>query len=177
MTMRFHLDQATEVLERTPQTLRALLEGLSEPWIVNNYGPDTFSPFDVVGHLIHGEKTDWIPRARIILEHGESRPFAPFDRYAMYEASRGKRIEQLLDEFDALRRGSLDALRALRLTEADLDRRGKHPDPTFGPVTLRQLLATWTVHDLHHVAQICKGMARQYTAEVGPWVAYLGILK
>lgn len=174
--MEFTVDRSIEILSRTPATLRNLLQGLSPDWVMRNYGQDTFSPFDVIGHLIHGEQTDWIPRARIILQHGETRAFEPFDRYAMYEASKGKSIDQLLDEFESLRRKSIEALSGMRLTQADLDRRGKHPDPSFAPVTLRQLLATWTVHDLHHIAQICKAMAFQYRHEVGPWKAYLGIL-
>jgi len=173
--MKFQPDQAVEVLRNTPQVLRALLNGVSGPWVMNNYGKDTFSPFDVVGHLIQGEETDWIPRARMILEFGESRAFEPFDRFAMYAASKGKSIGQLLDEFESLRRMSLAALSEMKLTEASLDRRGKHP--ALGGVTLRELLATWVAHDLNHMAQICKAMAFQYRDQVGPWQAYLSILK
>jgi hypothetical protein len=172
--MPFRLEQAIEVLERTPAVLRAMLGGLSEPWVMNNYGPETWSPFDVVGHLIHGEKTDWIPRARIILEHGASRPFEPFDRYAQYEASRGKRIDALLDEFESLRKQSLLSLRSMKLTDAQLDLPGTHP--ALGPVTLRNLLATWVCHDLNHIHQIAKSMAYQYRDEVGAWREYITIL-
>ncbi len=172
--MRFKLDQALELLERTPGVLRAMLSGLSRPWVMNDYGEKTFSPFDVVGHLIHGERTDWIPRARIILEHGEVHPFEPFDRYAMYEASKGKAIGELLDTFDVLRRENLQSLRAMKLTPDMLQRRGTHPE--LGVVTLEALIATWALHDLNHIAQIAKAMAHQYRGAVGPWGAYLSIL-
>lgn len=173
--MDYDMDQATEVLERTPAVLTAMLGGLSNPWITNNYGADTFSPFDVVGHLIHGERTDWIPRARIILERGEAKPFEPFDRYAMYRDSAGKTIDELLETFVALREENVAALRAMNLTPARLDLRGKHPQ--LGPVTMRQLLATWVVHDLNHIHQIAKCMAYQYREEVGPWRGHVGVLK
>lgn len=173
--MEFNVEQAIEVLSKTPSVLRAMLSGLSEPWVHNNYGDRTFSPFDVIGHLIHGERTDWMPRARIILESGESRPFEPFDRYAMYDASRGKTIAELLDTFESLRSENLDALRAMKLTREQLSLRGTHP--ALGTVTLEQLLAMWTVHDLNHVAQIAKSMAFQYRERVGPWLAYASILK
>ncbi len=172
--MQFTIEQGLEILRRTPDVLRSMLSGLSEPWVVSNYGDKTFSPFDVVGHLIHGERADWIARARIILEHGEARPFDPFDRYAMYEESRGKSIGELLDEFERLRSRNLDALAGLKLGPADLERRGTHP--ALGRVTLGELLATWVVHDLNHVAQIAKAMAYQYKERVGPWSAYLSIL-
>jgi hypothetical protein len=162
------------LLRNTPTVLRSLLSGLDQKWILSNYGEKTFSPFDVVGHLIHGEKTDWIPRARIILEHGEARAFDPFDRYAMYEASKGRSIGELLDEFESLRRAGLRELQAMNLTDADLNRRGTHP--ALGPVTLRQLLATWPTHDLNHIHQIAKCMAWQYREEIGPWRAYVGVL-
>jgi hypothetical protein len=173
--MDFELQRVIEVLERTPGVLRALLEGLSEPWLRGNEGPDTFSPFDVVGHLIHGEETDWIPRARIILEHGESRPFTPFDRFAFYEKSRGKSLTELLSTFETLRAQNLETLRRLELTPETLDRKGTHPE--LGPVTLRQLLATWCTHDLGHLGQIARAMARQQRHEVGPWAAFLRILE
>ena len=172
--MPFGLEQAVEVLQRTPAVLRAMLAGLSEPWVMNNYGPETWSPFDVVGHLIHGEKTDWIPRARIIIEHGASRPFDPFDRYAQYDASRGKTIDALLNEFESLRKQSLVSLRSMKLTDAQLDLPGTHP--ALGPVTLRNLLATWVCHDLNHIHQIAKSMAYQYRDEVGAWRAYITII-
>ena len=173
--MKFDLEQATLVLERTPATLRAMLDGLSDAWIRGNYGDDTFSPFDVVGHLITGEKTDWMVRARLILAHGTSKPFVKYDRYAQFEESRGKSLEQLLDEFARLRRDNLTALRGLQLTPEDLSKRGMHP--ALGEVTLEQLLATWVAHDLNHLAQVAKAMASQYSETVGPWREYLGILK
>lgn len=172
--MQAALPDIIVILRNTPATLRALLADLDSKWIVKNYGPETFCPFDVVGHLIHAERTDWIPRARMILDHGDSRAFEPFDRYAMYETSKGKTIGALLDEFELARRASVAALEALNLTEADLDRRGTHP--ALGPVTLGQLLATWPVHDLNHIHQICKCMAWQYRDEIGPWRAYVGVL-
>jgi hypothetical protein len=172
--MRFEVESAIEVLSRTPRVLDAMLRGISEPWARSNYGEDTFSPFDVVGHLIHGERTDWMPRLRIILDHGESRAFDPFDRYAMYEASRGRSMEELLDEFASLRASNIESLRRLNLTEAQLERTGLHP--ALGVVTLRNLLATWVAHDLNHVHQVAKCMAFQYTCEVGPWREYLTIL-
>jgi hypothetical protein len=174
MTMSFRLAQAVEVLGNTPGVLRALLGGLSDFWVRGNYGENTFSPFDVVGHLIHGERTDWMARVRVILERGTDQPFEPFDRYAMYEASRGKTIGELLDTFAALRAANLEDLRALRLTPDQLARQGMHP--ALGAVTLQQLIATWAAHDLNHVHQIAKAMAFQYRDEVGPWRAYLSIL-
>ncbi|MBI1827417.1 MAG: DinB family protein [Planctomycetes bacterium] len=173
--MEYQIEQASEILRNTPHVLRAMLTDVCGPWVTNDYGADTFSPFDVVGHLIHGEETDWIPRALMILEHGESRAFEPFDRYAMYSRSKGKTIRELLDEFERQRCTSLEALCRMNLTGAHLDRRGKHS--ALGSVTMRELLATWVVHDLNHIAQICKAMAFQYRDQVGPWRAYLSILK
>ena len=172
--MQFILDQAVEILSRTPATLRSLLSGLSEPWVNNRYGEATFSPFDVVGHLLSGERRDWIPRLRIILEDGESRPFDPFNRFGMYEESRGKTLAELLDSFERLRQENVAALQSSGLTEDKLSRRGTHPD--LGPVTARQLIATWVVHDLGHLAQIARAMAFQYGEQVGPWKQYLSIL-
>jgi hypothetical protein len=172
--MRFELDEARQILARTPGVLRTWLVGLDEKWVKSNYGPDTFSPFDVVGHLIHGEQTDWIPRAKRILEHGEAKPFEPFDRFAMFELARGKSLEELVDEFERLRAESLRELAALKLIESDLDRTGTHP--ALGRVTLGQLLATWVVHDLNHLHQIAKCMAFQYRGEVGGWRDYLPLL-
>jgi hypothetical protein len=174
LPMTFDLNQAIEVLERTPKVLATLLSGLSDDWTKSKYGENTFSPFDVVGHLIHAEKTNWMTRARCILEQGEGTAFPPFDRYAMYETSKGKSIAQLLDEFASARATNLDDLRAMKLTEELLARRGTHPD--FGPVTLKQLLATWVVHDLNHLHQVAKSMAFQYRDAVGPWRAFLSIL-
>lgn len=172
--MEFTLAQSREVLIATPMVLQAWLSGLSDPWIMSNYGQDTFSPYDVVGHLIHGERTDWIPRARIILEHGEATPFEPFDRYAMYAASRGKSMDELLKTFSELRNMNLELLDDMQLTLQDLQRTGMHP--ALGRVTLRQLLATWVVHDLNHIAQIAKAMSHQYKEQVGAWKEYLSIL-
>ncbi len=168
------LAEATAILERTPAALDALLRGLPDAWIAAHEGGDTWNPYDVMGHLIHGERTDWLPRARLILEHGEARPFDPFDRLAQFDDSRGKTLDQLLDEFAEARRSSIRILRTLPLTDADLARRGLHP--LLGAVTLRQLLATWVAHDLDHIAQIVRVMARQYTDEVGPWRQYLRII-
>lgn len=170
----FELASAMDVLERTPAVLRALLHGLGPEWTHTNYGADTFSPFDVLGHLITGERTDWMVRARLILEHGPARPFDKYDRYAQFEESSGKSLAQLLDEFARLRSGNLAALQALQLTPAQLAQRGTHP--ALGEVTLAQLLATWVAHDLNHVAQIAKAMATQYATDVGPWREYLGVL-
>ena len=170
----FALDEAMAVLARTPATLDALLRDLPSQWSKANEGANTWSAFDVVGHLIHGERTDWLPRARIILEHGEARPFDKFDRLAQHDASKGRSLASLLDEFAALRQAGLRDLAALRLTDADLDRRGRHPE--LGVVTLRQLLATWVAHDLDHVMQISRVLGRQYAGDVGPWRAYLRVI-
>lgn len=168
------MEQAIAILARTPATLGALLRGLPEGWIHANEGADTWSAFDVIGHLIHGERTDWIPRAKTILEHGEARPFDGFDRFAQRELSQGRTLDSLLDELVMLRQDSLRELRTMRLTDADLDRRGQHPE--LGIVTLRQLLATWVAHDLDHVMQVSRVLARQYSDEVGPWRAYLRVI-
>src|SRR5215471_8450393 len=158
--MEFNLDEAMAALSRTPATLKALLDGLPRNWIENNEGPDTWSPYDVIGHLVHGERTDWIPRAKIILEYGEARPFDPFDRFAQFEENKGKTIGELLDEFAALRQQSLATLRELNISDEDLERTGQHPG--LGKVMLKELLATWVAHDLDHVAQIARTMAKQY---------------
>lgn len=171
----FIIADAVAILARTPATLDALLRGLTDDWASAHEGGDTWSPYDVMGHLIHGERADWIPRARIILEHGEARAFEPFDRLAQLEESQGKSLEQLLDEFATQRAESLQALQAMALTAADLDRRGCHP--AFGTVTLRQLLATWVAHDLDHVMQIARVLGSQYADEVGPWRAYLRVAR
>jgi hypothetical protein len=170
----FAIDDAVAILSRTPATLDALLRGLPNGWIAAHEGGETWSPFDVIGHLIHGERTDWVPRAKIILEHGEARAFDKFDRFAQFAVSQGRTLASLLDELAALRQENLRELMALRLTEADLERRGQHPE--LGVVTLRQLLATWVAHDLDHVVQISRVLARQYSDEVGPWRAYLRII-
>lgn len=151
-----------------------MLLGLDSFWVESNYGEATFSPFDVVGHLLEGEKHNWMKRVRVMLEHGESQAFDAFDRYAMFESSKGKSIGEVLDEFAACRAANVAELCRLNLTETTLDRRGRHP--ALGVVTLRQLLASWVVHDLGHTHQIAKAMAYQYRGEVGPWVEYLTIL-
>ncbi len=168
------MEDGIAILSRTPSTLDALLRGLPDGWMAANEGGDTWSPFDVVGHLIHGERTDWMPRLKIILEHGESRAFDTFDRLAQMAESQGRTLPSLLDEFAALREANLRELASLQLTDADLDRRGRHPQ--LGVVTIRQLLATWVAHDLDHVMQISRVLARQYSEEVGPWRAYLRII-
>ena len=180
----FSLAEAVAVLVRTPAALDALLRGLPDIWVRGNEGrskdgrtneeKDTWSAFDIVGHLIVGERTDWMPRARIILEHGEARPFDPFDRFAQSKESQGKSLEQLLDDFARLRQENLAALQALNLQPEDLTRRGTHP--ALGVVMLSELLGTWAVHDLTHVHQLSRVMAHQYRDAVGPWRAYLGVL-
>ena len=176
--MNFDLDDGIAVLERTPATLRALLDGLSNGWIITDEGPDTFTPFDNVGHLIHGERTDWIPRARIILGlqpgAGGGKRFEPVDRFAHKHESAGKSLGELLDEFARLRANNLETLRAWGLGDREFALEGAHP--TFGAVTLRQLLATWVAHDLGHVAQISRVMAKRYRDDVGPWRAFLPVL-
>jgi len=172
--MKFDLNKSYEILERTPAVLKMLLLNLSEDWVLQNEGPDTFSPYDVIGHLIHGEKTDWRNRAIMILQHGLTKSFIPFDRFAQFEASRGKSIEQLLTEFENLRKDNLAWLQSLELTNNDLGKKGSHPG--LGEVTLQQLLTTWVVHDLTHIAQVTRVMAKQYKQEIGPWVEYFRIL-
>ena len=172
--MRFELPRAIEILERTPATFRALLGGLSEAWTSPNEGPETFSAYDNLGHLIHGERTDWIPRAQIILAQGPERTFTPYDRFAQYTESRGKSTAALLDEFARLRADNVATLRGWALTDRELALEGVHP--ALGAVTLEQLLATWTVHDLSHLAQTARVLAKQYRAEVGPFRAYLPLL-
>jgi hypothetical protein len=172
--MELDLNHALAVLERTPATFRALLAGLPEAWTVPNEGPNTFSAFDNVGHLIHGERADWIPRARIILAQGPNRRFEPYDRFAQQRESAGKSLAQLLDELASLRAENLATLRGWNLTERELALEGEHPE--LGPVTLRQLLATWVAHDLGHIAQTSRVLAKQYREAVGPWRAYLPVL-
>jgi len=172
--MEFQLEHAKDILRRTPATLNLLLQDLSEPWLMNNEGPDTWSPYDVVGHLIHGEETDWIPRAKIILDDGENRAFTPFNREAMFEKSKGKSIGELLKMFAQLRAENLRQLDKLNLTPELLAKRGLHPE--LGIVTLSQLLSTWVVHDLSHIGQIVRVMCKQYGDAVGPWKAYLPVL-
>ena len=170
----FSLADGIAVLERTPDTLRALLAGLSSTWTMATEGPDTWSPYDVLGHLIHGERTDWIPRARIILEQGANRRFEPYDRFAQFRESEGKTLDQLLDELSRLRTENLRTLSGWQITDEQLALRGEHP--AFGAVTLRQLLATWVAHDLGHIVQVARVMAKQYRDAVGPWRAYLSVM-
>ena len=172
--MKFSLGHSIAILKRTPSVLNAYLRDLPQEWTSANEGGETWSPFDVVGHLIQGERTDWVVRTRTILEHGPDKPFDPFDRFAQMELSKGKSMNELLREFEALRMDNMQQLQDLKLTEDQLDLVGTHP--AFQSVTLRQLLSTWTVHDLGHISQISRVMAFQYREEVGPWVQYLKIL-
>jgi hypothetical protein len=173
--MEHNLQDSMALLTRTPAALNALLRDLPETWTHRNEGEGTWSPFDIVGHLIDGEHTDWIPRAKIILQFGESKPFEPFDREGFKRVTLNKSLPQLLDEFARLRSENLDQLRAFNLQPQDLERRGQHP--TLGVVTLSQLLATWAAHDLTHIHQISTVMAHQYRDAVGPWSKFLGVLK
>ncbi len=172
--MRFDLNKTIEILERTPATLKALLSGLSEEWTLNDEGEDTFSARDVVGHLISGEETDWVVRAQMILEDGTAREFEPFDRFRFREDYKDQTLDELLVRFQSLRGANLERLRAMALDPEALEREGMHPE--LGRVRLRELLATWAVHDLGHIRQIVRVMAKQYRDEVGPWTAYLRIL-
>jgi len=172
--MDFDLDLSTEVLRRTPATLQALLGGLAAEWIRGTEGPETFSPFDVVGHMIDGEETDWIPRARIILARGPNPRFEPYDRFRHRARNLNRSPESLLHEFAKLRSDNLEVWRMWKLTASDLDLPGIHP--SLGPVTLRQLLAGWVVHDLGHIAQVARVMAKQYADAVGPWLPFMPVL-
>jgi DinB superfamily len=172
--MEHNLEQTVALLARTPAALDSLLRDLPGAWTQTNEGEKTWSAFDIVGHLIHGERTDWMPRARMILTAGETQSFVPFDRVAQECESQGKSLSQLLDEFGRLRSENLRELRALNLQSEDMARWGKHP--ALGVVTLSQLLATWAVHDLTHLHQVSRVMAHQYREAVGPWSAYLGVL-
>ena len=169
--INFNLKEAIGILGRTPAVLISLLSGLSPTWIYNNEGGESWSPFDIVGHLIHGEKNDWILRAKIILEYGEEKPFEPFDRFAQFKDSEGKTLNELLEKFTKLRNENIDVLNKLNLNENDFNKMGIHPE--FGKVTLKQLLSTWVVHDLSHIRQISRVMAKQYKNEIGPWEKYL----
>lgn len=172
--MEFDLDRSIEILERTPAVMRSLLAGLDAQWTQNNEGEDSWSPYDVIGHLLHGEATDWLPRILIIMNDGDNKTFEPFDRFAQFENSKGKSLEQLLEEFAAFRDRNLSALKALDIQESDLDRPGIHP--ALGPVNLRQVIATWVAHDLGHIVQVSRVMAKQYKDQVGPWTQYLKVL-
>lgn len=173
--MVHNLEQTIALLARTPVTLDAFLRDLPECWTNRNEGEKTWSAFDIVGHLIHGERTDWIPRAKLILQFGESRAFERFDRWAQERESRGKSLGQLLDEFASLRAANLDELRQMNLSREDLAKRGKHP--RLGVVTLSELLATWAAHDLTHLHQLSRVMAHQYREAVGPWTKFLGVMQ
>lgn len=172
--MELNLDNTISLLARTPAALNALLRDLPDAWTLKNEGGETWNAFTVVGHLIHGERTDWIPRAQMILQFGDTKTFIPFDRFAQFQESRGKSLPRLLDEFARLRDTNLEELRAMNLKPEDLDRRGRHP--ALGSVTLSQLLAAWAVHDLTHLHQISRIMAHQYREAVGPWSKFLGVL-
>lgn len=172
--MQYQLDEAIDLLGRTPGVLRTLLAGLPEPWIRGNEGADTFSPFDVVGHLIDGEETDWMARASIILGQGPDLTFQPYDRFRHRQRNVGRSLESLLEEFARLRAANLAQVREWKLTEGHLALPGLHP--RLGPVTLRHLLSTWVAHDLGHLAQIARVMAKQYSSEVGPWIQFLPVL-
>ncbi len=172
--MQFDLESAEQILRRTPATLSSLVRGLPEDWLRHDEGPGTWNVFAIVGHLIHGERTDWMPRVRIILAHGPERPFEPFDRFAQLEEGKGRQLSQLLDELSALRARNLDELVGLQLSPEQLALKGRHPE--LGLVTLGQLLSTWVVHDLDHLVQAARVMARCYAEEVGPWRAYLRVL-
>ncbi len=172
--MKYSLERSYEILDRTPAVLQALLVGLSDDWVMPNEGPETFSPYDVIGHLVHGEKTDWVVRTKLILEFGNTQTFEKYDRFAQYEESKGKSLQQILDEFAAIRKENMIWFKSLNLTEDDLNSKGMHP--VLGEVTLRNLLATWVVHDLTHIAQITRVMAKQYKTEMGPWPEFFRIL-
>lgn len=173
--MTFELDQAVQILQRTPQTLNSLLTGLSKPWLENNEGENTWSPYEIVGHLIHGEKTDWIPRAKIILSNLPNKRFEPFDRFAQKEADQTHTMIDLLKEFKKLRGQNLKVLLSLNIDDVALAKKGIHPE--LGEASLKELLSAWVVHDLGHISQIIRVMAKQYKTEVGVWEAYLSILK
>ncbi len=172
--MTFEINKSIEILERTPAVLEHLLGGLSAEWLKSNEGENTWSPYDIVGHLIHGEKTDWIVRARIILSNSKNKTFEPYDRFAQMQEDQERSIEELLSEFQELRTKNLNELKDLQIIDTKLEERGMHPE--LGEVNLKQLLSTWVVHDLGHLSQISRVMAKQYKSEVGPWIEYLGIL-
>lgn len=172
--MKFDLDEAIEILRQTPYALARMLDGLSPGWTESTGNRECWAPYDVVGHLIFGEETDWIPRAEIILAQGVDRTFVPFDRLAQFERSRGKTLGDLLTEFAYARSANIEKLIRWQLTPEQLALKGMHPE--LGEVTLQQLLATWVVHDLNHIRQVVTYMARRYADEVGPWKAYLSIL-
>ncbi len=171
--MQFSIDNSLDILERTPVVLKTLLRGLDEEWITANEGADTWSPYDVVGHLIYGERTDWMPRIKIILNESPDKRFVSFDRFAQFRESKDKSLAQLLHEFEMLRQENLSILKTIPFSEGLLKKKGIHPE--FGEVTLQQLLATWVVHDLAHICQVTRTMAKQYKEEIGPWAKYFSI--
>ncbi len=170
----FDLAEAIQILERTPRVLKVFLSDLPESWILSNEGGESWSPFDIVGHLVHGEKTDWITRAQITLTDNQDKSFPPFDRFAQFNDSKGKTLPILLDEFEALRSKNIEILQEMNITEADYLKIGIHPN--FGEVNLKQLLSTWVVHDLGHIRQIARVMAKQYAGEIGPWRQFLPVV-
>ncbi len=173
--MNFSLSKSIEILERTPDVLIVMLQNVSADWTANNEGAETWSVFHVVGHLIHGEKTDWITRTEIVLSDKANKTFEPFDRFAQFEESKGKSLNELLAEFKSIRQTNIEYLKLKELSEQDMEQTGFHQK--FGEVSLSQLLSTWTVHDLNHIAQISRIMAKQYKSAVGPWIEYLRILQ
>ncbi|WP_420319953.1 DinB family protein [Flagellimonas sp.] len=173
--MEFSLVESIQILGKTPLVISNLLKDLSDTWIQTNEGGDTWSPYDIVGHLIHGEETDWIPRTLIILGNAANKNFVPFDRFAQFKNSKGKSLDELLDEFSRLRNENLKTLKGLHIDEKALLKTGVHPE--FGPVTLKQLLAAWVVHDLGHINQITRVLAKNYKIEAGPWPKYLAVLQ
>jgi uncharacterized damage-inducible protein DinB len=173
--MQYSIRKSIEILSRTPVTLIQLLDGISEDWTSNNEGENTWSAYDVIGHLIHGDRTDWMWRAELILSDNTEKKFTPFDRFAQFEESKGKSLKQLLLEFKEIRSLNVEKLLALNISENDLTKTGIHP--AFGEVTLSQLLSCWVVHDLDHISQVSRVMAKQYKSEVGPWIEYLKILR
>ncbi|GAA4272939.1 DinB family protein [Aquimarina gracilis] len=173
--MVFDINKSIEILQRTPLILESLLQGISKEWVENNEGENTWSAYDIVGHLIHGEKTDWIPRAKVILSKAENKTFDPFDRFAQMNKDQERTIEELLKEFKEIRSKNIEELKSFQINETKLSKKGIHPE--LGEVNLKELLSTWVVHDLGHISQISRVMAKQFKSEVGPWSAYLGILK
>lgn len=171
----YSLEKSWQILDRTPAVLRSLLTGLHDDWTKHNEGAETFSPYDVVGHLIHSEKTNWPDRVKMIQEQGTATTFEPFDRFAMYKDSIGKSLDQLLNEFESLRKANMQWVKSLNLADKDLDKKGTHPQ--FGEVTLRQLLSAMVVHDLSHISQVLRVMSKQYKEEVGPWAEFFRLLK
>ncbi len=173
--MKFSVNRGLEVLQQTPGTLKSMLSHLSDDWVFTNEGGNSWSPYYIFGHLIRGEKTDWMPQLKVILSNNQDKTFQTFDRFAQFENSKGKPLTELLNEFQHLRQENLNKLRQLRLSESQLNKSGNHPE--LGSVTASELLACWVTHDLSHLAQISRVLAKQYVTEVGPWTAYIPLLK